>query len=95
MRTMEQLEKSYEKEKRLAEQHKKLAADLKKQMEQLQGKNVNQKVASLNMSAEEFDSFMKLLNSSKKSVLEAVNLVMKERVKEVKIDADTEETAQD
>lgn len=64
-------------------------------MEQLQGKSINQKIASLNMSAEEFDDFMKLLNSGKKSVLEAVNLVILKKEKEVKADADAEETSQD
>lgn len=95
MKTMEQLEKAYEKEKRLTEQHKKNATDLKKQMEQMQGKNINQKVASLKMSAEEFDSFMKLLNSGKKNVLDAVNLIIGEKKEGVKMDADTEEEAQD
>lgn len=94
MKTMEQLEKAYEKEKRLAEQHRKNAADYKKQIEQLQYKSVTQKVASFNMSAEEFDAFMKLLNSGKKSVFEAVNLVMGGK-EEVKTDAIAEETAQD
>ena len=95
MKTMEQLEKAYEKEKRLAEQHRKNAVDYKKQMEQLQYKNVNQKVAALNMSAEEFDAFIKLLNSGKKSVFDAVSLVMGEKAEEVKSDDNTEETASD
>ena len=95
MKTMEQLEKAYEREKRLAEQHRKNAADYKKQMEQLQFKSVNQKVASLSMSAEEFDAFMKLLNSGKKSVFDAVNLVMGKKGEEVKADDNAEETASD
>ena len=97
MKTIEQLEKAYEREKRLAEQHRKNAADYKKQMEQLQFKSVNQKVASLNMSAEEFDAFIKLLNSGKKSVFDAVNLVMgkREKTEEVKADDNTKETAPD
>ena len=95
MKTMEQLKKGYEKEMRLAEQHEKNAADYKKQMEQLQLKNVTQKVISLNMSAKEYDDFMKLLKSGKKSVFEAVNLVIGEKAEEVKADANGEETAPD
>ena len=95
MKTMEQLEKAYEKEKRLAELHKKNAADCKKQMEQLQLKNVTQTVISLNMSAKEYDDFMKLLKSGKKSVFEAVNLVVGEKAEEVKSDDNKEETVPD
>lgn len=89
MKTMEQLEKSYEKEKRLAEQHKKNAADIKKQMELLQGKSVSQKITSLNMSGAEYDRLMKLLSSGKKSVMEAVNLVLNnEKTKKEEVEAD-------
>ena len=95
MKTMEQLEKAYEKEVQLAEKHKQNAAAYKKQMEQLQLKNVTQRVVSLNMSAKEYDDFMKLLKSGKKSVFEAVNLVIGEKAKEVKSDDNTEETAPD
>ena len=95
MKTMEQLEKAYEKEMRLAEQHRKNAEDYKKQMERRQLDNVTKKVVSLNMSAKEYDDFMKLLKSGKKSVFEAVNLVIGEKAKEVKSDDNTEETASD
>ena len=77
MKNMEQLQKAYEKEQRLSEQHKKNAADIKKQMELLQGKNVSQKINSLNMSGAEYDKLMKLLGSGKKTVLEAVELVLR------------------
>ena len=95
MKTIEQLEKAYEKERRLAEQHKKNAEDCKKQIEQLQLKNVSQKVISLNMSAKEYDDFMKLLKSGKKSVFEAVNLVVGKKAEEVKSDDNKKETPPD
>lgn len=78
MKNMEQLQKAYEKEIKLSEQHKKNAGDIKKQMELLQGKNINQKITSLNMSGAEYDRLMKLLSSGKKTVLEAVELVLGE-----------------
>lgn len=80
MKSMEQLEKNYEKELRLAEQHKKNAADIRKQMEQQMGKAVGQKINSLNMNGAEYDRLMKLLSSGKKSILEAVELVLGETV---------------
>lgn len=98
MKNMEQLQKNYEKETKLAEQHKKNAADIKKQMELLQGKNVSQKITSLNMSGAEYDSLMKLLGSGKKNVMEAVNLVLNNRrgeKEEVKADAGGKEETPD
>lgn len=78
MKSMEQLEKNYEKELKLAEQHKKNAADIRKQMDMQMGKVVGQKINSLNMNGAEYDRLMKLLGSGKKSVLEAVELVLGE-----------------
>lgn len=76
MKSMEQLEKMYEKEIDLSERHKKNAADIKKQMELLQGKEVTQKINSLKMSGAEYDRVMKLLSSGKKNVLEAAEIVL-------------------
>lgn len=78
MKSMEQLEKNYEKELKLAEQHKKNAADIRKQMDLQMGKAVGQKINSLDMNGAEYDRLMKLLGSGKKSVLEAVELVLGE-----------------
>ena len=78
MKSMEQLEKKYEKELKLAEQHKKNAADIRKQMDVQMGKAVGQKINSLDMNGAEYDRLMKLLGSGKKSVLEAVELVLGE-----------------
>lgn len=78
MKSMEQLEKKYEKELKLAEQHKKNAADIRKQMDLQMGKAVGQKINSLDMNGAEYDRLMKLLSSGKKSVLEAVELVLGE-----------------
>lgn len=76
MKNMEQLQNAYEREMNLAEQHKKKAADIRKQMEFLQGKNVSQKINALNMSGAEYDKFMKLLGSGKKTVFEAIESVL-------------------
>lgn len=76
MKNMEQLQKAYEKEIRLTEQHKRNAADIKKQIELVQGKNVSQKINSLNMNGAEYDRLMKLLSSGKKTVFEAIELVL-------------------
>lgn len=79
MKTMEQLETAYQKELSLAEKHKKAAADIKKQMELLQGKMVIQKINSMNMSGAEYDKFIKLLSSGKKTVLETADQVLGEK----------------
>lgn len=71
MKSMEQLEKAYQKELELAEKHKKNAADIKKQMELQQGKMISQKINSMNLSGAEYDRLMQLLASGKKTVLEA------------------------
>lgn len=76
MKSMEQLEKAYLRELELAEKHKKAAADMKKQMEFQQGKAISQKINAMSMSGAEYDSFMKLLSGGKKTVLEAVELVL-------------------
>lgn len=76
MKSMEQLEKMYEKEIKLSEQHKKNAADIKKQMELQMGKAAVQKITALNMTGTEYDKLMKLLGSGKKTVLEAAGMVL-------------------
>lgn len=76
MKSMEQLEKIYEKEMRLSEQHKKNAEDARKQMEYQRQKAFGQKINALNMSSTECDMLLKLLASGKKTVMEAVELVL-------------------
>ncbi len=78
MKSMEQLEKAYQKELELSKKHKKTAEDIKKQMELQQGKAVNQMVNAMNMNGAEYDRFMKLLAGGKKTVLEAAELVLKQ-----------------
>lgn len=82
MKSMEQLEKMYAKEIELADKHKKNAADIKKQMELLQGKMIGQKINSLNMNGSEYDKLMKLLSSGKKNVLEAAEIVLENSIAE-------------
>ncbi len=81
MKTMEQLEAAYQKELALAEKHKKAAADIRKQMEFQQGKAIAAKVNAMNMSGAEYDKFISLLSSGKKSVMEAADLVKQQSSK--------------
>lgn len=76
MKTMEQLEQAYQKEIALAERHKKAAADIRKQMELQQGKQITQKINALNMNGIEYEKFIKYLGSGKKTVLEAADKVL-------------------
>lgn len=76
MKSMEQLEKAYLREMELSEKHKKNAADIKKQIELQQGKEITQKINSMKMSGAEYDKFIKLLSGGKKTVLEAASLVL-------------------
>ena len=76
MKSMEQLEKVYEKEMRLSEQHKKNAEDVRKQMEHQRQKTFGQKINALRLSGAEYDLLLKLLASGKKTVMEAVEIVL-------------------
>lgn len=81
MKSIEQLEAAYKKELDLVEKHKKAAADIRKQIDHMQGKAIMQSINALNMSASEYDLFNKLLKSGKKSVLEAADQVLAGREK--------------
>lgn len=76
MKSIEQLEKAYEREIELSEKHKKTAIDIKKQIDVLQGKMINQKINALNLSGEEYDRFIRLIGSGKKTVLEVADQVL-------------------
>ncbi len=76
MKSMEQLEKAYEKEIRLSEQHKKNAEDIRKQMELQRQKAFGQKVSALNMNSREYEMLLKLLASGKRTVMEAIEIVL-------------------
>lgn len=81
MKTMEQLEAAYQKELSLADKHKRAALDIKKQMEYQQGKAITAKVNAMNLNGAEYDRFISLLASGKKSVLEAADLVKQKSYK--------------
>lgn len=84
MKTMEQLETAYQKEISLADKHKKAAADIKKQMEFQQSKTITAKFNAMNMNGAEYERFIHLLASGKKTVLEAADIVLEnKRKKEV------------
>ena len=79
MKSIEQLEAAYQKELDLVEKHKKAAADIRKQIDHQQGKMIMQSISALNMSGSEYDKFIKLLKSGKKTVLEAAEQVLAAR----------------
>lgn len=79
MKNMEQLEQAYQKELKLSEKHKKAAADIKKQMECLQGKMITQKINSMSLNGAEYDKFIKLLSTGKKTLLEAADQILGEK----------------
>ncbi len=83
MKTMEQLEAAYQKELSLADKHKKAAADIKKQMEFQQSKTITAKFNAMNMNGAEYERFIHLLASGKKTVLEAADLALNKNKKEV------------
>ena len=83
MKTMEQLEAAYQKELSLADKHKKAAADIKKQMEFQQSKTITAKFNAMNMNGVEYERFIHLLASGKKTVLEAADLALNKNKKEV------------
>lgn len=76
MKSFEALQKAYEKEVALAEKHKQNANDIKHEMEVLRGKASNKKINALNFTGQEYDRFLRLLDTNKKTVLEAVELVL-------------------
>ncbi len=78
MKSMEKLEEMYNKELKLAEDHKKRALDIKNEMDMLKGKETNKKINSLKFNGIEYDKFMRLLDQDKKTVMEAVNNVLGE-----------------
>ncbi len=91
MKSIEKLEENYKRELELAEKHKQNASDIRKEIELLKGNMINQKTKALNLSGAEYDQFMKLLESDKKTVLEAIGLVLGEdAVQERSGRADTE-----
>lgn len=73
MKSIEQLEQAYQKEIALSEKHKKTAADIRRQIELQQGKMITQKINALNMTGAEYDTFIRLLSSGKKTVLQAAD----------------------
>lgn len=84
MKSIEKLEENYQKEIHLAERHRQNASDIKKEIELLKGSMINQRTKALNLNGAEYDQFLRLLGSDKKTVLKAIGLVLgEETVKEV------------
>lgn len=78
MKSFEALEKAFKKELELSEKHKQNALDIKKEIELQRGKALSKKINSLNLSGQEYDRFLRLLDG-KNSFLEAVELVLGEK----------------
>ncbi len=81
MKSIAQLEEEYRKAIDLSEKHKKKAADIRKQIEFQQGKLITQKITAMNMNGAEYDKFIKLLASGKRTVLQAADQALFEREK--------------
>ena len=75
MKNIENLEKALEKEKELIEKHKQKAAVIEKEIEMIKGQATMKAVKALNLTGQQYDHFLKLL-SSKKNVMEAIELTM-------------------
>lgn len=75
---MEKLEKKQRKELELAKQHEQNCNDLRKQIEMERGNMIQKSINRLNLSAEEFQLLMKVVQS-KKNFLEAVELIKEQR----------------
>lgn len=82
MNAIATLEKKYQRELELIDKHKKNAADLKKEIEVQKGKITISVLNSLNLSGEEYRRLMKLLKQDKKSIFEAVDLVLGTKAEE-------------
>ena len=76
MKSIEYYENKLKKELELSEKHKKNAADLKKEIDKLKGKMTMTAVNALNLNGAEYNRLMKLLKQDKKSVMEAIDLVV-------------------
>ena len=76
MKSMETLEKMYNKELELMEKHKQNAADIKKEMELRRGSMIHKKANALNLNSAEYDRLMRLLEKDKKTILDAIELVL-------------------
>lgn len=78
MKSIETLEKELVKENELIEKHKKKAEAIEKEIEHRKGQATIKAVKALNLTGQQYDRLLKLL-SSKKSVLEAVELLVGEK----------------
>lgn len=76
MKSIEKLEENYKRELELAEKHRQNAIDIKKEIEFLKGSMINQKARTLNLSSAEYDRFIKMLESGRSTVMEAIELVI-------------------
>lgn len=63
MPDLAKLEAMYEKESRLARQHKDKAAELKRKIEEEKGQAIQRSIRNINLSPEEFKKFQKCLSS--------------------------------
>ncbi len=79
MKSFDTLQKMYDKEISLADKHRKNALDIKKEMDAQRYRVFDKKIQALNLTGSEYDSFMRLLDSGKKSVNEAIRLVLSDK----------------
>ncbi len=76
MKSLEQLIELQKKELELAENHRKKAADLKRQIEIYRCDTAQKKLNALNLTGQEYDRLMSLLSSGKVNVLAAADIIL-------------------
>lgn len=76
MKSISFYEKQYQKEMELVEKHKKNAADIRKTIDTLKGKLTISAMNALNLNSAEYDQLMKFLKQDKKTICEAIDLVV-------------------
>ena len=74
MKDIEKLEEQYNKEIRLAEQHKNRAKTIADEIKFLKGEECNSRISRLNLTPDQFKKLLKLLDN-KENLLDAVELL--------------------
>lgn len=74
MKNIDSLIAKWQKETKIAEEHQKIADDLKKQIDSIRAEEFNSTISKLNLDSSEMDAFLKLMRSGKQNVMKAVEL---------------------
>ena len=91
MKSISFYEKQYQKEMELAEKHKKNAADIRKTIDAVKGKLTISAMNALNLNSAEYNQLMKFLKQDKKTICEALDLVVGKEPQEGKNNGEEDE----